>query len=357
MLLLLWAPLSVDDYHIHKIEYEAPHFLWAFFFEKYNFFSKYFNSMIASPLPSPSLAVQLDEVGQLIGHTPLMPIQRVFNKPGVELYAKLEWRQLGHSVKSRPAFFIIKDAIGKGLLTPEKRLLDASSGNTAIGYATVCARLGIPLTICIPENASPERKQILTALGAELIFTSPMEKTDGAQLVARQMVAEHPDRYFYADQYNNENNWKAHYQTTGLEVFEQTEGRVTHLAVGVGTTGTLMGTGRRLRELNPEIEIISLHPDSALHGLEGWKDMETARVPGIYDAGFADQQFHVSTEESYEWLQKFAREEGVLISPSAAANLAGAIKLAETLDHGVVVTMFPDDASKYMEVIRFLFPV
>ena len=278
--------------------------------------------MIASPLSSPSLAIQLEEVGQLIGNTPLMPIRRAFNKPGVELYAKLEWRQLGHSVKSRPAFFIIKDAIEKGLLTPEKRLLDASSGNTAIGYATVCARLGIPLTICIPENASPERKQILTALGAELIYTSPMEKTDGAQLVARQMVADHPDRYFYADQYNNDNNWKAHYHTTGQEVFAQTGGRVTHLAVGVGTTGTLMGTGRRLRELNADIEIVSLHPDSALHGLEGWKDMETARVPGIYDAGFADQQLHVSTEESYEWLQKFAQEEGVLISPSAAANLA-----------------------------------
>lgn len=313
--------------------------------------------MIASPIPSASLTTQLEEVGQLVGRTPLMPIRRVFSKPGVALYAKLEWRQLGNSVKSRPAFFIIKDAIEKGLLTTGKRLLDASSGNTAIGYATVCARLGIPVTICIPENASPERKQILRALGAELVYTSPMEKTDGAQIIARQMVAEQPDLYFYADQYNNENNWKAHYQTTGQEVYDQTGGHITHLAVGVGTTGTLMGTGRRLKELNPEIEIVSLHPDSALHGLEGWKDMETARVPGIYDATFADRQLRVSTEESYEWLQKFARTEGVLISPSAAANLAGAVKLAESLDHGVIVTVFPDDASKYMEVIQFLFPV
>lgn len=301
------------------------------------------------------LIKRLDTLGRFIGNTPLYPIRRAFTKPGVELYAKLEWQQLGQSVKARPAYQIVKDAILSETLHAEKYLLDATSGNTGIAYASICSNLGIPLTICIPENASPERKLLLKSLGAELIFTSPLEGTDGSQVKAKALFEARPDLYFYADQYNNESNWKAHYLNTAKEIYHETMGRITHFVAGLGTSGTFMGTGKKLKEVNPYISLISYQPETALYGLEGWKDMETAKVPGIYDESLADFSYRVSTGEAYSWLKIFAEKEGILLSPSSAANLAGAVKVAEKLEKGVVVTVFPDDASKYGEVIKTLF--
>lgn len=305
---------------------------------------------------SSDLKKQLKATSRLIGHTPLVRLSRVFHKPGVKLYAKLEWHQLGGSVKARAAFRIISDALTSGAWHPGQRLLDATSGNTGIAYAAICARLGLPLTICLPENASPERKRLLTAYGAELIYTSRMEGTDGAQAMARELVEAHPGAYFYADQYNNDSNWKAHFDTTGPEVMAQTKGKITHFAAGLGTTGTFVGTSRFFAAYHPKVQVTALKPDSALHGLEGWKDLETARVPGIYDPALARHEIAVSTPEAYEMMVRAAKEEGILLSPSSAANLAGAIRLAESLEKGVVVTVFPDDASKYQDLINQLIP-
>jgi len=302
-----------------------------------------------------ALSDRLQHTASLIGNTPLLPIRRAFVKKGVSLYAKLEWQQLGQSVKARPAFHIIKGAIERGELGPGRRLLDATSGNTGIAYASICAALGIELTICIPENASQERKSLLKALGAELVFTSPFEGTDGAQAEAKALAASQPGRYYYADQYNNSDNWRAHYLSTAEEIFAQTGGQITHFVAGLGTTGTFVGTGRRLLELKPDITLVSLQPETALHGLEGWKDLQTAKVPGIYDPALAHAQKEVATMEAYGQLVHFARTEGILLSPSAAANLAGAIQLARELEEGTIVTIFPDDASKYGEVIDQLF--
>lgn len=294
---------------------------------------------------------KIDAVEQLIGNTPLYPITAFPLKKGVSLWAKLEWQQLGQSVKARPAFQIIKDAISSGELAEGKKLLDASSGNTAIAYASIGAALGIPVSICLPENASPERKRMLKALGAEIILTSPLEGTDGAQRKAKELASQQPSLYYYADQYNNDSNWRAHYYTTAREIYHQTQGQITHFVTGLGTTGSFMGTSRKLKEIIPGITTVALHPETAMHGLEGWKDMETAKVPGIYDAALADQNISVTTRKAYNWLQEFATKEGMLLSPSAAANLAGAYEVASELEAGVVVTLFPDDANKYSDVI------
>ncbi|MEZ4825701.1 MAG: cysteine synthase family protein [Bacteroidia bacterium] len=302
--------------------------------------------------PSPDIIESLDYTGSLVGNTPIVEITSAFNKPGVKLYAKLEWQQLGQSVKARAAWEIIKDAIIRGDLGNGQVLLDATSGNTGIAYAAICTRLGIPLTICLPMNASPERKRLLRAYGAELILTSPLEGTDGAQEKARELAAVHPEKYFYADQYNNENNWKAHYYGTAREIYHQTGGSITHFVAALGTTGTFTGTGRKLREIHSEIRLIALQPETAMHGLEGWKDLETARVPGIYDPSVHHEIRKVSTGDAYEWIKIFAQKEGMLLSPSSAANLAGAISVANELEEGVVVTIFPDDGSKYQEVIE-----
>lgn len=303
---------------------------------------------------SKDLASQVLNLGSYIGETPLFELKRIFHKPGVELYAKLEWQQMGGSVKARPAWNIIKSAILSGKLTQERRLLDASSGNTAIAYATIAANLGIPVTICLPENASKERKHLLRALGVELVLTSPFEGTDGAQRKAWELKKAQPKLYYYADQYSNEYNWRAHYTGTGPEIFRQTGGRVTHFVAGLGTTGSFTGTGRRLKELDSKIQLISLQPDSPLHGLEGWKHLETARVPKIYDRFLGDEKMTISTEAAYKTLKDAAQWEGLVLSPSSAANLAGAIILASSLDEGVVVTVFPDDASKYSEAIQLI---
>lgn len=288
-----------------------------------------------------------------IGHTPLHRVQHLFHKKNVHIYAKKEWMQLSGSVKARAGYNIIRRAIEAGELTFDKTLLDATSGNTGIAYAHIARKLNINVALCLPENASRERKDILESLGVEIILTSRFEGTDGAQQVARTMAKENPGRYFYADQYKNNNNWKAHYYGTAIEIFEAVPG-ITHFIAGLGTTGTFIGTGRRLRELTPSIQLISLQPDFALHGLEGWKHLETAVVPEIYDPSVADANFPVSTEEAYRTLRETWHKEGLLLSPSAAANLAGTIRVAEQLEEGVLVTVLPDNGEKYGELIQRL---
>jgi cysteine synthase B len=292
-------------------------------------------------------------LGRQIGRTPLHRITRLFNKPGVTIYAKKEWMQLSNSVKARAGYAIFKSAIEGGELTRQKILLDATSGNTGIAYAAIGHQLQVPVTLCLPENASKERKEILQSLGANIIYTSRFEGTDGAQQVAKALAEANPDKYFYADQYKNDNNWKAHYHSTALEITEALPA-VTHFVAGLGTTGTFVGTARRLREINSAIHLTSLQPDNPLHGLEGWKHMETAIVPAIYDDTLAHENREVGTEEAYEIIKAAYHYEKLLLSPSAAANLAGAIKVASTLQQGIVVTILPDNADKYSDVIKKL---
>lgn len=300
-----------------------------------------------------SLQTKLNEVAKQVGNTPLRPFTKIFSKKNVQLFAKEEWQQLSGSVKCRPAFNIIRKAVESGELNRSRALLDATSGNTGIAYAAIGKKLGIKVVLCLPENASKERKEILQSLGAEIILTSRFEGTDGAQEAAKELAYKNPDKYFYADQYKNDNNWKAHYFTTAPEIFNALPG-ITHFVAGLGTTGTFTGTGRRLKELNPSIQLISMQPDSALHGLEGWKHLETAVVPAIYDSTVADKNFEISTEEAYEVLKAVAKYEGLILSPSSAANIAGAMRAAEKLHEGIVVTVLPDNADKYSEVINKL---
>ncbi len=312
-------------------------------------FIKNYNLMI-SAIAQPIIQ-KFSNVGKLIGNTPLYELENVYQKPGVRIFAKLEWHQLGASVKARAAFNIIKEAVLNNQLSDQKCLLDATSGNTGIAYAAIGAALGIPVRLCLPENASKERKQILRSLGADLVFTSPFEATDGAQREARTIVEAYPDQYYYADQYSNPNNWKAHYKTTSREIWEQTNGQITHFVAGLGTTGTFIGTTRGLKALNPAIQSVALHPDNPMHGLEGWKHLDSALVPQIYDDQVADRNLEVDTLEAYDMAKKIARKEGIQVSPSAGANLLGAIKLAETIEEGIIVTTFADDASKYTDAL------
>lgn len=299
------------------------------------------------------LIKQVQLLGDHIGRTPLHRITRLFNKPGVTIYAKKEWEQLSGSVKARAGYAIFKDAIESGWVTKQKALLDATSGNTGIAYATIGNRLGVPVTLCLPENASPERKEIMQALGAEIIFTSRFEGTDGAQQVAKALAEEYPNKYFYADQYKNDNNWKAHYNSTALEIMDALPG-ITHFVAGLGTTGTFTGTGRRLKMLNLSIHLTSLQPDNPLHELEGWKHLETAIVPGIYDSTVADDNLEIATEDAWEMIRAAYHYEHLLLSPSSAANLVGALRVAEQLDRGIVVTILPDNADKYKHIIKKL---
>lgn len=311
--------------------------------------------MVAVAENNQLLKERLRSIEPFVGNTPFFPITKVYNKPGVKIYAKLEFQQMGGSVKARPAFNIIKQAILNGDIYEGKHLLDATSGNTGIAYATFGAALGIPITLCLPENASKERKQILKALGVDLVFTSRFESTDGAQLKAKELVEKNPEKYYYADQYANENNWKAHYNGTANEIWEKTDQQITHFIAGLGTTGTFMGTSKRLHELNKDIQCIALQPNNPMHGLEGWKHLETAIVPKIYNASAADSFMEVDTLESFDMVKKVAQNEGLLISPSSAANLLGAIQLAEQIDEGVIVTTFADNAEKYSEVMDHIF--
>jgi len=299
----------------------------------------------------PSLLSGVRALESEVGRTPLHHFTRIFRKDKIEIYAKKEWMQLSGSVKARAAYRIIRSAIEDGQLSRQKTLLDATSGNTGIAYAHLAKRLHIPVALCLPENASRERIDILQSLGVRLILTSRMEGTDGAQAVAKALAGEDPDRYFYADQYKNDNNWLAHYYTTAPEIYEAVPG-ITHFVAGLGTTGTFVGTGRRLKELNPAIRLISLQPDFALHGLEGWKHLETAVVPEIYDPSLADANEEIGTEEAYAIIREAQHTEGLLLSPSAAANLAGAIRIARTIEQGIIVTVLPDNADKYSEIIQ-----
>lgn len=286
----------------------------------------------------------------LIGNTPLLHFPHLTSHlpPQVELYAKAEWFNPGGSVKDRPALSIIRQAERRGDLLPGKILLDSTSGNMGIAYAMLCASRGYPVKMVMPANASPERIAVLRAYGADLELTDPLEGTDGAIHRVREIYESSPDRYFYADQYNNPDNWRAHYQTTGVEVWEQTAGRVTHFVAGLGTSGTLMGTGWRLREYNGDVKLIAVQPDSSFHGLEGLKHMMSAIQPGIYDETLADQQVAIPTEVAHQMCRRLGRQEGVLIGVSSGAALAGALRVAESLTEGVVVTLLPDSAAKYL---------
>ena len=287
-----------------------------------------------------------------VGNTPLLPLSRLGRSlglpPTVEVYAKAEWFNPGGSVKDRPALNIIRTAMAAGALPTGKRLLDSTSGNMGISYATLCASLEIPVTLAIPANASRERIAVLRALGAELVLTDPLEGSDGAIPVARALAQEHPGLYWYADQYNNPANWLAHYHATGPEIWSQTGGAITHFVAGMGTSGTLMGSGRYLREAAPSIKIIAGQPDAAFHGLEGLKHMPSALKPGFYVPAFADRTLDIPTEASRAMVRRLAREEGLFVGLSSGAAAWAAFQVAAGLERGLVVTVFPDAGYKYL---------
>lgn len=300
-----------------------------------------------SRIVTPSIGMEL---ATLVGNTPLLPLRRIAAhiSPEVQVLAKAEWFNPGGSVKDRPALNILRTAIADGLLASGKRLLDSTSGNMGIAYATLGTSLGVPVTLALPANASPERIAILRALGAELILTDPLEGTDGALRVARQLAAEHPELYWYANQYDNPANWMAHYLTTGPEVIQQTGGSLTHFVAGMGTSGTLTGVGRYVRQYNPEIQLVAVQPDSSFHGLEGLKHMPTAIRPGIFDPQLPDRIQEVTTEVAYAMVRRLAREEGMFVGISSGAAAVAAIRIAEELEEGVVVMVFPDAGYKYL---------
>jgi len=285
-----------------------------------------------------------------IGNTPLLRLER-FNQwlgeRDVRLYAKAEFANPGGSVKDRAAKNMVLKAIQSGSLTKDKVILDSSSGNTGIAYAMIGAALGYQVELVVPANAT-EKLHIIEAYGAHVTQTDPLEGSDGAILEAQRRYKNNPDRYFMPDQYNNAHNWQAHYETTAEEIWKQTEGKVTHFVAGIGTSGTLMGTGKRLKELNPEIQIIAVEPATALHGLEGLKHMETSIVPGIYDPTVHDRKVNVYTEDAYEMTCRLAREEGILVGFSGGAALQGAYEVALGLERGTVVTVFPDGGNLYL---------
>ena len=287
-----------------------------------------------------------------IGNTPLLPLDALTRDLStVQLLGKAEWYNPGGSIKDRAAASIVTEARRTGKLAPGKILLDSTSGNTGIAYAMLGAALGFPVTLCVPENVSPERKRILQAYGANIIYTDPAEGSDGAIKIARQLAAHHSDLYFYADQYSNEANWRAHYQTTANEIWEQTKGRITHFVSMLGTTGTFVGTTRRLKELNRHIRCISLQPDSAFHGIEGAKHLPSAMVPRIYDPSLADANLQISTEAAHAMARRLARGHGLLVGVSSAAAVVGSLQVAEGLKKtqaATTVTILCDSADKYL---------
>jgi len=307
-------------------------------------------------LADPELAPKSAKLGvrsvELIGNTPLLRLQRIAREfPNVHLLGKAEWYNPGGSVKDRAAFNIVSAARRSGKFAPGKVLLDSTSGNTGIAYAMIAAAEGFQVTLCMPENVSVERKRILFAYGANIIYTPADEGSDGAIRVAREMYAKEPEKFFYADQYSNDANWQAHYYGTAEELWRQTEGRITHFISMMGTSGTFVGTSRRLKELNPRVRCISLQPDSPFHGIEGAKHMASAIVPKIYDASLADEDIGISTEESYAMAKRLAREEGLLVGISAAAAVVGCLQVARKLgkgEHAVFVTILCDSGDKYL---------
>jgi len=304
-------------------------------------------SWIDPPLPKLGQS-SLDRVG----NTPLLRLERVAAEiPGVQILGKAEWLNPGGSIKDRAAANIVVQARREGKLIPGKILLDSTSGNTGIAYAMLGAAQGFPVSLCMPENVSVERKRILHAYGAEVIYTDSADGSDGAIRKARELAAEHPERYFYADQYSNPANWQAHYQGTANEIWQQTQGRITHFVAMLGTSGTFVGTARRLKELNPQIRCISLQPDSPFHGIEGAKHMASAIVPKIYDPTLADADVGISTEDAYRMAKRLAQEEGLLVGISAAAAVVGCLELArqaQPAQGGVWVTMLCDSGDKYL---------
>ena len=285
----------------------------------------------------------------LVGNTPLLELSSVSHEvPGVRILGKAEWYNPGGSVKDRPALWMIQDGEKSGKLTHEKTILDATSGNTGIAYAWIGASLGYKVKLCMPRNASEERKKILRAHGVEVVLTDPGEGSDGAIREARRLYAEDPERYFYPDQYKNPANPRAHYESTAPEIWEQTDGEVTHFVAGLGTSGTFVGTATRLKEYNPGIQAISFEPDSPFHGLEGMKHMGSAIVPEIYDPSIADQNLGTPTEDAYDMVKRLAREEGILVGISAGAAVATSLRVARELESGVIVTVLCDGADKYL---------
>ncbi|CAN5853700.1 cysteine synthase family protein [soil metagenome] len=291
-------------------------------------------------------------VEESIGQTPLIRLRRITREspPGVEVFAKAEHLNPGGSVKDRPALAMILAGERQGTLRPGMAILDATSGNTGIAYAMIGAARGYPVTLCIPRNAGQQLKRILHRFGAKVIETDPLQATDGAQVIARGMFEKEPHKYFYPDQYNNEANWRAHYESTAPEIWEQTKGRITHFIAGLGTSGTFVGVTRRLKEFNPEIHSISMQPDSPLHGLEGLKHMDTAMVPGIYDPNLADENVEVATEDAQQIMRRLAEEEGLFVGTSSGANVSAALRLARSLaSNAVVVTILCDRGERYVD--------
>ncbi len=311
-------------------------------------------SAFPSSSESPALGGKLGSaLLDRVGNTPLLRLEKLTEHlHGVQILGKAEWANPGGSVKDRAASAIVADAQRKGELTHGKILLDATSGNTGIAYAMLGSAQGFPVTLCMPSNVSPERKHILNAYGAEIIYTDPADGSDGAIRMARKLAAEHPDRYFYANQYGNENNWRAHYYGTANEIWQQTNGRITHFIAGLGTSGTFMGVTRRLRELNPAIKFYSMQPDSPFNGLEGLKHMPTAIVPPIYDEHLADRNIEMPTERGYAMCKRLANSQGLLVGVSAAAAVAACVDVAEEEARAgreaVIVTILCDSADKYL---------
>ncbi len=301
------------------------------------------HSLVVAP-PSPC------GVEFTVGNTPMLVLRRITAQlpRSVQVFAKAEWFNPGGSIKDRPAFNILRTALANCDLVPGKRLLDSTSGNMGIAYTTFGAAMDVPVTLVLPANASPERIAILKALGAELVLTDPLEGSDGAIRVARKMAAENPDLYYYANQYDNPANWQAHYYTTGPEIWQQTQGRVTHVVVGLGTSGTLTGISRYLLQFNPDIQFIAVQPDGPFHGLEGLKHMPSAIKPGIFDPNLPDRTIEINSEEAYAMVRRLAREEGLFVGISSGAAAAATLKVVSELEKGVVVTVFPDAGYKYL---------
>ena len=301
------------------------------------------------------LLSQFDKLSQLVGDTPLHHFSSLDPRPGVEIYAKLEWLQWGGSVKMRPAFNLMKEAVRRGELHRGISLLDSTSGNTGIAYASIASKVGLKATIIMPEDATEERKVLIRSLGADLILVPESMSSDEVFEYARQLALDHPDKYLDVNQYDNDDNWQAHAQTTAPEIMSQTDERITHFCAGLGTCGTFVGTGRKLKQLNPEIQLIGMHVAEKENDIEGWKYLAGSRHPKIYDPTLADDKVYVTTEEAFAMVRTVARQEGWIISPSSGAALAGAQKVAAGVEQGVVVTVLPDDGSKYGEVLKGLF--
>jgi cysteine synthase B len=304
-----------------------------------------------APRVTPQAAIG-DNLLDRIGNTPLLPIRRLAAdlSPDVHIFAKAEWFNPGGSVKDRPALWMIEDGERRGWLRPGKTILEATSGNTGIGLAFIAAIKGYPVQLVMPANATEERQGILRAYGAELILTDPLEGIDGAILECRRRFQDEPGRYFRPDQYNNPANWRAHFETTGPEIWWQTHGQVTHFVAGIGTSGTLMGTGRRLKRYNPDVKVIAVEPADELGVIEGLKHMATSIVPGIYDAAFPDGKIAVGPEAAHEMAARLGREEGLFVGFSSGAAMWAALQVARSLERGVVVTLFPDSGEKYLSL-------